>query len=287
MDLESMGMDEFNALTEEQQLALLEAAENPQGVPAQPAEMPAAELSAEVPQGAPAPQPSAEEQIVQQEQQRRGDPEVPLRQLREQVRQQEEALRQRDVQLQQMQQMMAQFMGQGQQQHQPQVPELAMEDPEAINYMVANHPVVQQLQQTNRQMQEMLQRAQHEARMAELRRPEMFGPEADQMLADFDANVPHMAELDPEAKLLIMLGARSKNPQYQQQQQALTQQAAQQLAVQQVEQVLANPGKRIPQTLSNVPPAASPEMEIDINNLTQADFDKLTPEQMKKIEARF
>lgn len=284
MDLENMSMDQFNALSADQQRALLENG----ALEAQQPEETTPEVSEtveEVPQGVPAPQPSAEEQAIQAEQQRRGNPEVPLRQLREENRQKDEMLRQQAEQLQQMQAMMAQLMGQGMQQQQPQAPELAVEDPEALSYYIANHPEVQQLKQTNQQLQQFLAQAQQERQMAELK--EHFGEEGPSLVAQFDQAAPHLADVDPQFKVLAMLGFRSRDPQYQQQQQAQTQQTAEELAAKKLEQVLANPGKRLPQTLANVPPAQGNEMSVDINNLSMADFDKMSDEDRRKLRSQF
>lgn len=263
---------DLSQMTDDQILAMLQSADDPQAQmaaeQAEPVqEPPAMETPAEqmqdVAQAATVP-PAAPEQPQM----------VPLGALHEE--------RQRRQQLQQLlndPQQLAQYLGQqgmtiAPQQQEPE-PELLVEDRSAneavVQQAIAPYKAyIDQLQQ--QQQMAAMQRQLEEAKQA-------FGPDAEQYIAHFDSVMPHLRNTDPFVKAATVYGARWADPEYRKQQ---LEAAAKDQAAGMVQQALQSGGQSKPVTLAGVTPAASNNPK-SLHDMSHAEINKLSDDDIMKL----
>lgn len=279
MDIDSITPDQFNALSEAEQMALLDGGSL--GEPVQ--ESSQLEAVQDVPQGVAAeeaasvPRPSVDAQIPQGK---------TLEQALAELENYKRAMHEERGKRQSMEQLLNDpgfFNHMQQQQSQQAAPELTLEDPEAIRYLINESvaPYIQQLQQIQYKLHQSEQREQ----MASLRGQY---PDIDNTIAEFNTKHPdHMNTYDPVAKHLMVMGMRASDPQAMQ---SKIEEAANARAQELVQQALskANGGKQAPFTLGNVPPARSHDQgKVDINSLSDSDFGNLSDAEIQRMRSQF
>jgi hypothetical protein len=277
MDPNEMSMSAFEALSPEQQMALLDGGEMPQPeAPAVEAVEPPAQEATEVTPPA-APEPAVEAPVTAKQ----GNPEVPLRAAREQLRQYEALLTNPDALAAFIQQQGIQLPGMAAAQP-VEAPDLWDDPNAAIGHHVQQ--AIAPLQSTINQQQQFIKTLQDQARMNAL--AQHYGTDAANHIAQFDAQMPGHADLDPELKLLAVRGALAANADPNAQQ-AVIQQQAQALAEQMLADKLAQMGSGRAVTLAGAPPAKGNDAPPDLSSMGMADFSKLTPEQIKNLGQQF
>lgn len=218
---------------------------------------------------------SQQAQAAEQEQQQQDQRMVPLPALHQerQRRQQAEAVLQDPNALAQyLAQMGYQVVPQGQQE----APELAFEDPEVINAIVAQRlaPLEQELNAMRAERQQMAYRARIDTAVRD------FGPDAEQLIAAFDEASPHQSGLDPYVKAATIHGLRWADPQYRQQQ---IDAQAQKIAEERLAASLAGSKKSPPVTLAGVTAATSNETPIAVDDMSFDDWSKLPADKREAL----
>lgn len=259
------------------------------------AQMQGAESEAEAPEQPPAPeaeaQPSApgaqgtQEEVPVEGQDNRKVPYGALHE--ERMKRQEEARMRAEAEqkAQSMAQRLAEIearLNQGSQQQEvedagPTAPELTIEDPDAIAYY-AQQAVAPYLQ-TIQQLQSMLAESQQQQMLNQLAQ-QYNDPDLPQILAEFDAQVPEIAQqgVPPAARYFMAVGIQSRNPAQQaQQQQAIAEQARTMAVQQQAQRLSQGTRQQQPPSLAGVPPAAA--------NLPQGDLSQLSMKQFMALDA--
>lgn len=261
---------------EDFQRMLAEAETPPAAVepPPAPAEVPPPEAPAEA-----APAADAETTppaTPEAEPPRRGNPEVPLRQARERVRQLESTLNDPEALLQQLLR-----LGYQPQQAEAQAPPSVLEDEAgAIQHYVQQ--AIQPYQEQLAQATSFIQQLQREQQMAQVRQQFSGLGDVDGRIAQFDEELPEFAHLPPTLKLLAIQGHQAMDPT---KNQALIQAEAEKLALAMTQKALANNGGRAaaPPTLGGIPPAQAAQGLPDISQMSNGDIQGLSLEQMQRI----
>lgn len=278
MDPNEMSMSAFEALSPEQQYALLDGGELPQP------EAPAAEAAEPVaPEAVEAMPPAAPVEALESPAPvaPKGNPEVPLRAAREQLRQYEALLGNPAALAAFIQQQGYQLPG-TQPAQSVEAPDLWDDPAAAIHHHV--NQATQDLRSVVTQQQQFIKTLQEQARMNAL--AQHYGEDAANHIAQFDTQMPGHADLDPELKLLAVRGALAANADPNAQQ-AVVQQQAQALAEKMLAQKLSEMGSGRAVTLAGAPPAKSNDAPPDLSSMGMADFSKLTPEQVKQLGQQF
>lgn len=163
------------------------------------------------------------------------------------------------------------------------VPELTIEDPDAIAYY-AQQAVAPYLQ-TIKQLQDMLAESQQQAMLQQMSQ-QYNDPDLPRILAEFDAQVPEIAAqgVPPAARYFMAVGIQSRNPAAQAQQQQVVSEQARQMAVQQQAQRLSQGARQQqPPTLAGIPPAAANLPQGDLSQLSMKQFMALDPATEERL----
>jgi hypothetical protein len=274
MDVNEMPTDQFMALPEDQQEMLMRG----QALPEAPAEEPQApeqETPAPAVEEVPAAAPEAPAQP-----ERRGDPEVPLRQTREELRQAQAALKEREDYLARLAEEMnnPDLVEAHLRKLRPgQAPDYDLDPQGAIQHHLA--PLQEQVQTLAQELQrERGLRAQQEL-MVQMH--DKHGKDFSSVLQAFDASNPHLADLHPELRFLAAKGLQASTPPDPAAEQERIKAAAEALLAQQLKS-----GKVPVQTLGGAPPSrpVGQEQEYD-PNMSQEEFDKL-PDHLVRAMGR-
>jgi hypothetical protein len=282
LDLENLTPEQFQALPEEQRLAILTGQEAPapgDPPPPDPAAAPPPGVPAQAEQGTPAPgqPPGTPPEPGQAPPENRGDLNVALHQSRQRANQLAAMLQ--DPQT--IAALHAQMFGGGQSAapaQQPQAPELQYEDGDAIR------AIVEQVAAPMRQQIEELTQANRDL-MAERQVSEMKGrhPDLDQFVAEFDTARPDLAHVyNAEEKKYLILGARAADPEWMK---AQVETAAQTRAEALLAEKLAGITSKTqtPVTLAGVTPAQRNDTPPDLANLSRDQWNGMSDAKRREL----
>ncbi len=282
-DIESMRPEDFEALSADDMDAMAQQLSDPSADEVQPV-ADAAETDSAA-DGASAPEAAQQEETGA----RRGDPEVPLRELRERQRQLEAQHQQAMAENAQLKAILQQG-----QQPRPVAPVAAPPpDPDLDPHGFAQwhaQQVAAPLAARLQQLEAANQQAQRQIGIAQLSQQHPTVNVAG-IVQHFDNTFPHLAGVPDEMKVLAAIGATNSGPGAKERFQEAVKGEAVKQGTQLAQDALAAAQGGKPKggpTLGRTPSASSADdLPVDVSKMGPRDFSRLSVEQMRKLQSKF